>query len=167
MSAISLHSCSNRANRMKLTVLVLLSVLLISCETVRYYSQAARGQLAIVFGRENIEMLLSSRDLPTELRDKFNEVLLIRQYALEELGLPVESNYSTYVYIEREHAIWNVFAAPEFSVDPVNWCYPIAGCASYRGYFTESGAARYAKELELNKHLFHRCKHQAHPTPIP
>ena len=99
MPATSLHSRSNRANRMKLTVLVLLSVLLISCETVRYYSQAARGQLAIVFGRENIERLLASRDLPTELRDKFNEVLLIRQYALEELGLPVESNYSTYVYI--------------------------------------------------------------------
>ena len=150
MSATSLHSRSNRANRMKLALLVLLSVLLISCETARYYSQAARGQLAIVFGRENIERLLASRDLPTELRDKFNEVLLIRQYALEELGLPVENNYSTYVYIEREHAIWNVFAAPEFSVDPVNWCYPIAGCASYRGYFTESGAARYAKELELD-----------------
>ena len=136
------------ANQIKLSILVLLSVLMISCETVRYYSQAARGHLALVFGRENIQRLLASPDIPAELRDKFNQVLLIRQYAVEELGLPVEDNYSTYVDVRREHAVWNVFAAAEFSANPMDWCYPIAGCVSYRGYFTEAGAARYARDLE-------------------
>jgi predicted aminopeptidase len=138
------------ANQIKLSIIVLLSVLMISCETVRYYSQAARGHLSLVFDRENIQRLLARPDIPAELRDKFNQVLLIRQYAVEELGLPVEDNYSTYVDVGREHAIWNVFAAAEFSANPVNWCYPIAGCVSYRGYFTEAGAARYARDLEAD-----------------
>jgi len=44
--------------------------------------------------------------------------------------------------------VWNVFAAPEFSVDPVNWCYPIAGCVAYRGYFSQQSALSYAAKLE-------------------
>ena len=135
-------------NLIKFLALLLVSVLLISCETVGYYSQAARGQLAIVLGREDIQRMLLDEEVAPELRDKFNEVLLIRDFALNELNLPVGENYSSYVDVRREHVVWNVFAAPEFSTDPVSWCYPIAGCVSYRGYFSESGATNYAASLE-------------------
>ncbi len=136
------------SNSLKATLLLVISVLLISCETVGYYSQAARGQLAIVFGREDIQRLLQQQDLPEELAIKFERVLEIREFAESELMLPVSDHYSTYVDIEREHVVWNVFAAPEFSIDPVNWCYPIAGCVSYRGYFSEQSALRYAQKLQ-------------------
>jgi len=116
---------------------------------VGYYSQAARGQLTIVFGREDIQQLLKAQqDLPDELVEKFAKVMAIREFAEIELGLPVGGNYSSYVDIEREHVVWNVFAAPEFSVDPVNWCHPIAGCVAYRGYFSEQSALSYAAKLE-------------------
>lgn len=136
-----------RRNSIKLLLGVGLSLLLISCETVSYYSQAARGQLAILWGRERIDALLARDDLQPELRAKFLSVLAIRDYAEQELALPVAENYLTYVDLEREHVVWNVFAAPEFSVDPVNWCYPIAGCVSYRGYFSETASARFATRL--------------------
>ncbi len=126
----------------------MLSVLLISCETVSYYSQAARGQAAIVLGREDIQKLLTNEDLPDNLQEKFTLVLEIRQFAQQQLLLPVNDNYSSYVELDREHVVWNVFAAPEFSTDPINWCFPIAGCVSYRGYFSESAARRYADKLE-------------------
>jgi len=132
----------------KALILVGLSVLLISCETVSYYTQAARGQMAIVFGRQDIQHLLESDDLPTDLREKFSAVLDIRDFAAEELLLPVGDNYQTYVDLEREHVVWNVFAAPEFSTEPVNWCYPIAGCVAYRGYFSETAALKFAAEWE-------------------
>lgn len=137
-----------RSNGVKAALLVLLSIALISCETVGYYSQAARGQLTIVFGREDIQRLIEQPDLSDELAGKFARVMDIREFAEHELGLPVGENYSTYVDIEREHVVWNVFAAPEFSVDPVNWCYPVAGCVAYRGYFTEQSALGYAAKLE-------------------
>jgi len=125
-----------------------LSIVLVSCETVGYYSQAARGQLTIVFGREDIQRLIEQQNLPEDLSEKFASVMDIRQFAELELGLPVAGNYSTYVDLEREHVVWNVFAAQEFSIDPVNWCYPVAGCVSYRGYFSEQSAMRYAAKLE-------------------
>jgi predicted aminopeptidase len=138
-----------RSNSVKAALLVLLSIALVSCETVGYYSQAARGQLTIVFGREDIQQLLKAQqDLPDELVEKFAKVMAIREFAEIELGLPVGGNYSSYVDIEREHVVWNVFAAPEFSVDPVNWCHPIAGCVAYRGYFSEQSALSYAAKLE-------------------
>ena len=138
-----------RSNSVKATFLVLLSIALVSCETVGYYSQAARGQLTIVFGREDIQQLLKAeQDLPAELVEKFAKVMDIREFAASELGLPVGGNYSSYVDLEREHVVWNVFAAPEFSVDPLNWCYPIAGCVAYRGYFCEQSALSYAAKLE-------------------
>lgn len=137
-----------RSNGVKAALLVLLSIVLVSCETVGYYSQAARGQLTIVFGREDIQRLLERQDLSDELAEKFARVMDIREFAEIELGLPVGDNYSTYVDIQREHVVWNVFAAAEFSVDPVNWCYPIAGCVAYRGYFSEQSALSYATKLE-------------------
>ena len=137
-----------RSNSVKAALLLLLSAALVSCETVGYYSQAARGQLTIVFGREDIQRLIERQDLSDELADKFARVMDIREFAESELGLPVGGNYSSYVDIEREHVVWNVFAAPEFSVEPVNWCYPIAGCVAYRGYFSERSALRYAAKLE-------------------
>ena len=137
-----------RSNSAKAALLVLLSIALVSCETVGYYSQAARGQLTIVFGREDIQRLIEQQDLSTELAEKFARVMDIREFAESELGLPVGENYSTYVDLEREHVVWNVFAASEFSVDSVNWCYPIAGCVAYRGYFSEQSALSYAAKLE-------------------
>ncbi len=133
--------------QIKFLILVSLSVALLSCETVSYYTQAARGQLSIVMGREKIERLLEDDSLSDEMRGKFELVLELREFAAAELLLPVDDNYASYVDVQREHVVWNVFAAPEFSTDNVNWCYPIAGCVTYRGYFSESGAARYAERL--------------------
>lgn len=139
----------NQINRQTLKLLLALSIaaLLVSCETVNYYSQAARGQLAILLGREDMLQLLEDPALPQNLRDKFTAVLAMREFAEESLHLPANDNYLTYVHVEREHVVWNVFAAPEFSISPMNWCYPIAGCVSYRGYFSEAAALRYADDL--------------------
>jgi len=38
-------------------------------------------------------------------------------------------------------------AAPEFSVAPKQWCYPVIGCASYRGYFKKKSAQNYADKI--------------------
>lgn len=138
---------NNRRQVLQFLSLILLSVLLLSCETVGYYGQAARGQLAIIFSRQDIQGLLEADEIDSELRTKLLEVLAIREFAEQQLKLPVGEHFSTFVDVEREHVVWNVFAAPEFSIDPVSWCYPIAGCVTYRGYFNESKAERYAQSL--------------------
>jgi predicted aminopeptidase len=55
--------------------------------------------------------------------------------------------YASYVRVQSDYVIWNVFAAPEFSTQPLKWCYPIVGCATYRGYFDQTDAKHYAMRL--------------------
>ena len=45
-------------------------------------------------------------------------------------------------------SLWNVFATPELSLEPRQWCFPIAGCVNYRGYFDEAAARREATRLK-------------------
>jgi predicted aminopeptidase len=68
--------------------------------------------------------------------------------AVTELGLPDNDSYTTFVDLKRDYVVWNVVAAEPFSVDPVQWCFPIAGCVSYRGYFDRDKAEKFARKLE-------------------
>jgi predicted aminopeptidase len=72
------------------------------------------------------------------------EVTAIRDFATRELGLPDNGSYRSYADLGRPYVVWNVVAAPEFSVEPKEWCYPVVGCVAYRGYFSEQRARRFA-----------------------
>jgi len=98
--------------------------------------------------RESIETLLAAPDTPDALRAQLQLVLEVRQFAEEELRLPVGKSYNSYVDLGRKHVVWNVFASPEFSLQPHSWCYPFVGCANYRGYFAKEDAEQFARELE-------------------
>ena len=132
----------------KLIFFLLCSTVLISCEAIGYYSQAAQGQISIFLGRQNIEELISSDSFPDNLKHKFKEIEKIKNFARLNLKLPVGDNYSSYIDVNRDYLVWNVFAAPEFSTKPSTWCYPFAGCVAYRGYFSRERALRYAEKLE-------------------
>jgi predicted aminopeptidase len=81
------------------------------------------------------------------LRRRLEYAARARDFAMTELGLPDNGSYRTYADLGRKYATWNLFAAPEFAVEPRRWCFPIAGCVSYRGYFDERRAARSAGRL--------------------
>lgn len=125
-----------------------LCFLLAGCESITYYSQAILGQLSILSKREDIERLIAADTTPEPLKEKLQTILEIRQFAAAELNLPVADSYDSYVELERPFVVWNVFATPEFSMQPQRWCYPVAGCVSYRGYFNETRARQYAASLQ-------------------
>lgn len=128
---------------------LLLAVLLTSaCSTVSYYSQAIGGHLRLMQSRESIEKLLSSEDTDETLRQQLQTLVDARVYAVEELGLPDNDSYSSYAATGRDAVTWNVVAAEEFSLVPQTWCFPVAGCVSYRGYFDRKDAQRYADTLK-------------------
>lgn len=98
--------------------------------------------------RQPVTELLASEDTDEELRRKLKLLIDAREYAATSLSLPRNDSYSTYVDAERDYVTWNVVAAPEFSLRPKTWCFPVAGCVSYRGYFAEARAQAYADELK-------------------
>jgi predicted aminopeptidase len=126
----------------------LLLVLLIVLEGC-YYVQAARGQFDLMKRRRPVEEVIADVSSPEPLRRRLGMVRDARQFAVDELLLPDNGSYRNYADVERDYVVWNVIAAPEFSLDPKLWCYPVAGCVAYRGYFSEASAKKLADDLAL------------------
>ena len=118
----------------------LLAPLLCGCGTLRYYSQAVTGHLELMRRAAPIEEELARDAVPPELKAKLRAVLRIREFASRELALPDNGSYKRYADLGRQYVAWNVFAAPEFSIEAVRSCFPFAGCVGYRGYFAEADA---------------------------
>lgn len=112
-----------------------------------YYMQAARGQLELMRKREAIDDLIDARAIPEELAGRLRLVQDARAFSIADLGLPDNDSYRSYADIERDYVVWNVVAAPEFSLRAKRWCFPVAGCVNYRGYFSERAAHREAARL--------------------
>jgi len=118
------------------------------CSTVSYLSQAAGGQIRIMWNSKPI-----SRVKPGEVDSlamkKLEMVLQVRAFASDTLGLPKNKSYTVYSDIKSPYLGWNVYCAPRFSVEPRLWYFPIAGCVVYRGYFSKEKALKFADEQKL------------------
>lgn len=125
-----------------------LSTALTGCQTIQYYNQAISGQHRILQRRQPISKITADPNSSEILRQRLTFIMDIRAFAEDDLHLPVANNYLTYVDIKRPYVAWNVVATPEFSMVPKTWCYPIVGCAAYRGYFAQADAHQYAESLQ-------------------
>ena len=121
--------------------------LLCGCATIDYYAQAVSGQLALLHRARPIAERLEEPTLPQGLKRRLERVLVIRDFASRELGLPDNGSYRAYADLDRPFVVWNVFAAPEFSLQPEQSCFPVAGCVTYRGWFAQADAERHAGAL--------------------
>jgi len=138
-----------RLRKWLLAPLLLLAVLAMSgCQTLSYYGQAIKGQYQIVAYRERIEKLLADPKTPAPLKAKLDLVERLRAFAAKDLRLPVDGHYEKYADVHRPFVVWNVEAAPEFSLEPKTWWYPFVGRLEYRGYFSERDARAYAARLQ-------------------
>jgi predicted aminopeptidase len=127
---------------------VLSAAALTGCESIGYYKQLISGQIAILNKKQPIHELIDNPDTSEKLKKQLRLVMDIRTFAKDELFLPVENQYLSFVELERPFAGWNMWATPEFSFTPKTWCYPIIGCAIYRGYFSKKDAFDYGQKLE-------------------
>lgn len=117
------------------------------CQTVGYYHHIARGHTALMSERQPIERLLADPATDSALRTRLDTVLRARAFASDRLALPRNRSYTDYVALKQPFVTWNVFAAPEFAVEPLLHCFPIAGCVAYRGYFERERAEREAARI--------------------
>lgn len=124
----------------------LCSLFLISgCTNFGYYSQSISGQMSILNNREPIDELLLADDIDPAIKRKLSLALELRDFASATLKLPENDSYRSYVDIKRPYVVWNIVAAPEFSLKLEEWCFPFAGCIRYRGYFAKEDVVEYAK----------------------
>lgn len=167
MSTLLIVSCKNpssrpadgvpvikslRTSKLRYLFLLLSAVMLGGCSTVGYYSQAVGGHLKLMSKRQSIESILADESTDEDLRYKLETLISARQFAITELSLPANESYSTYVETGKAAVTWNVVATTEFSLAPVTWCFPIAGCVNYRGYYDRQDAEHFAAALAEEKH---------------
>jgi predicted aminopeptidase len=129
---------------MRVLLILVSAAALAGCETLAYYGQAASGQLALSASARPLDEALAGAD--PLLQEKLRRAVEIREFAERELGLPAGGAYRSYADLGRPYALWNMVAAPEFSLDAVLSCFPIAGCVSYRGYYDKADAEAHAAE---------------------
>ena len=110
--------------------------------------QAARGHMDVMNKRRPVNEVIQDTDSPEALKERLGLVSEAREFSISELYLPDNDSYRTYADLERDFVVWNVFAAPEFSLQAKTWCYPVAGCVGYRGYFSKKDAERQADKLK-------------------
>jgi predicted aminopeptidase len=129
-----------------LIYLLLISVLA-ACSGPGYYIQAISGQWKLMHARQDIQSLLSDPATTPELATQLETAEQIKTFAQSELDLPSNGSYSSYVEIDGDALVWNVVATPEFSLEPKKWCFPVAGCVPYRGFFKQKKADDSAEKL--------------------
>lgn len=127
----------------RLICTLVLGTLLSGC----YYMQAASGQLSLMSKREPIAKVLASGELTPAEAAQLREVQAALAFAVSDLKLPDNGSYRSFVRLPENYVVWNVFAAPELSLTPRQWCFPVVGCVAYRGYFSEARAQRYAARV--------------------
>lgn len=117
------------------------------CSTLGYYAQSIQGHFAMLRAARPIPEIVADPGTAEPLRLRLQRAQQIRTFASSALGLPENGSYRSYADLRRPFVVWNVFAAPELSLELRQWCYPVVGCAVYRGYFDRDSADRAADEL--------------------
>ena len=120
---------------------------LTGCANLGYYWQSVTGHLNIMAAAKPIDELLQEPQTSERLRERLKLAQRIRRYAVTELKLPDNASYHRYADLHRTAAIWNVTAAPAYSLELKTWCFPVTGCVGYRGYYDEGRARHDAGDL--------------------
>jgi len=126
---------------------VLAALALAGCETIAYYAQAVNGHLSLMGRAQPLAEVIADPATPQPVRERLELARALREFGSRELKLPDNASYRSYADLGRPYAVWNVVAAPEFSLEPLQSCFPVAGCVAYRGFFSQHDAERHALAL--------------------
>ena len=126
---------------------IVLAGALNACSAVGYYAQSIEGHLDVLRAARPIDDWLDDPATPEALRVRLAKVRAMRGFAAASLALPDNRSYTTYADIKRPYVVYSVFATPELSLQLRQWCFPVVGCVSYRGYYSKDEADRYARTL--------------------
>ncbi len=122
------------------------------CASLSFYGQAVSGQWALLAKSRPVAEVQADATTPDALRQGLAEAQHILHFAEHTLALPVGHRYQRYLALSREAVVFNVFSVPPGTFALKTWCFPIAGCVPYRGYFSREGAQAEGDRLRAQGH---------------
>lgn len=126
----------------------LLPLVLSSCGTLSFYTQAFRGQAEISLTKKRVSQVLQDPTTSEKLARQLQLSQELVDFAEEELTLDASGSYRHYTDLKRDHVVYIVHASPEFSLEPKTWWYPVVGAQDYRGFFKKEDAQRTIEKLK-------------------
>ena len=126
---------------------VLCLFLLNACSEREYLLQSVKGQLDLMSRARPIDDILEQNSESQNILEQLTKVVKLREFAINSLSLPDTGSYREYADLERPYAVWNMVVAPELSLELKQWCFPVVGCVTYRGYFDEASANALAQSF--------------------
>ncbi len=127
---------------------VLIVSCLTGCSNLGYYWQNAQGHIAVMNAAKPVKEWLDDAQTSEATKRRLALAQRIREFASLQLALPDNASYRRYADLKRSAVVWNVVAAPEFSLQLKTWCFAVVGCVGYRGYYTESDARAEAERVK-------------------
>jgi predicted aminopeptidase len=118
------------------------------CTTAGYYWQSISGHVRMMNAARPVDDWLQDAQTTDVVKGRLALSQRIRDFASTQLALPDNSSYRRYADLNRSSAVWNVVAAPPLSLTLKTWCFPVAGCVGYRGYFSEHDARAEADRVQ-------------------
>ena len=130
------------------SMIVITALFLSGCTTLGYYWQSVSGHMQMLNAARPVADVLADPQASAALKARLALSQRIRSFAATDLSLPDNASYKRYADLRRSVVVWNVVAAPEFSLTLKTWCFAVAGCVDYRGYFNEADARTEAAQLQ-------------------
>lgn len=115
--------------------------------SIGYYAQSVAGHVQVLQRARPVDDWLADPATSPALRERLALATQLRAFSVRELKLPDNPSYRRFAELGRGAVVWNVVATPELSLELKTWCYPVMGCAGYRGYFDRAQAQAAADEL--------------------
>jgi predicted aminopeptidase len=135
-----------------------------ACADMGYYLHTIKGHISIMQEKQDIDEILQDETIPERLKQRLRLVQDIRSFAFAELKLPASDSFTEYADLKRSYVLQNLFAAPEFSIQAKQWCYPVVGCAGYRGFFDQQRQDEFVSELREQHYDVYVAKVSAYST---
>jgi predicted aminopeptidase len=95
-----------------------------------------------------IEKVLSAGTASGEEAEMLRAVQEIRCYAVDQIGLEQNRNYTRYLDLDKDYLVDVVTACAADSFTPHQWRFPLFGASPYKGFYEEADARRQAARLE-------------------
>ncbi|MEX2335638.1 MAG: aminopeptidase [Fulvivirga sp.] len=127
----------------------LLILVLLNLNLIIYGLEQARGQLHIVWNAKPVEEYLSDPDVPDSVKQKLKFIQVVREYAVNELGLNDSDNYTAMYDQKGKPVLWVVTGCKPYAFEPKEWHFPVIGSMPYKGYFVEEDAIETMEELKV------------------
>jgi predicted aminopeptidase len=95
-----------------------------------------------------IEKVLAEESKNSDVGVMLSMVQEIRRYAVEEIGLVDNRNYTRYLELDRDYLVDVVSACAADSFSPYQWWFPFFGSFPYKGFYEPEDAQREASRLQ-------------------